>query len=464
MAFGTRDHLRSLCGMLVAAGMASAASIARAQVASTVVPSPGAEPPPPPDRGSVDHSVTFVADDEWRGTPRFGDAGEFVVTTGFGAGISSSSWSNSDARSFGVSFTPSIEYFFVRDLSVGLEVDLSWSDGQGYGADGSLVETKHSLVSAAPHLGANIRFSRWLSLYSRLAFGVHRVEQSETLVSGQEISIAASPTGGDRIIRTGPWLSLDAPLVLQVAPRFFAGFGPSIYHDFSRAQGGPPVGAERTTFGASFMAGGFWGGTPAEEDAAGALAAVPKRRFGSKNTVVIMEESSLSVRWVEYTGVDSPQNSITISPGVDWFIEKNVSIGGALSYSKVEATGWEPSGTRVDANGHTLGASIRAGIAIPLAEWLSLYPRVFLGAGTGSLTQTAEPNFGSFPQRLVPATHRSSWDSSMVGVSAFALVHEDHFFVGLGPGLAYETRAYEAANSHNSNTRIGLGTIIGGWL
>src|ERR1041385_4301169 len=152
MAFGPRDPLRSLCGMLVAAGMASAASIARAQVASTVVPSPGAEPPPPPDDGSVGHSVTFVADDGRGGTPRFGDAGEFVVTTGFGAGISSSSWSNSDARSFGVSFTPSIEYFFVRDLSVGLEVDLSWSDGQGYGADGSLVETKHSLVSAAPHL------------------------------------------------------------------------------------------------------------------------------------------------------------------------------------------------------------------------------------------------------------------------------------------------------------------------
>jgi hypothetical protein len=115
------------------------------------------------------HPAQYRIAEHERPGDRFGEPGQFVVTTDFGIGISSARWDSSDASAFGLTLFPALEYFIVRDVSVGIEADFSTSTSKGSGADGSLVERHSELVGGGAHLGVNLRFSRLFSLYPRLA-------------------------------------------------------------------------------------------------------------------------------------------------------------------------------------------------------------------------------------------------------------------------------------------------------
>ncbi|MGA7121967.1 MAG: hypothetical protein WBY94_17800, partial [Polyangiaceae bacterium] len=91
---------------------------------------------------------------------RFGSPGQFVVTGGSDVAVSSTSYSASQATNLAATFAPALQYFIVRDVSVGLDVGLSYSDNKGYGADGSSVETKTTSLNVGPRIGVNIPLGR----------------------------------------------------------------------------------------------------------------------------------------------------------------------------------------------------------------------------------------------------------------------------------------------------------------
>src|SRR5262249_22166761 len=156
------------------------------------------------------------------------------------------------------------------------------------------------------------------------------------------------------------------PLLLQVAPHFFLGFGPYAYHDFALAGDAQRAGSERTTLEARLVVGGFWGGTETEKVETETKA----QRFGDADTIAITNESAVAFHWTPRAGAGLKQESIVISPGIDWFLSECVSLGLALSYNKFEVAGWEPDGLPVTTTGEAFGASVRAGYDFRVARWL----------------------------------------------------------------------------------------------
>ncbi|MGH7272579.1 MAG: hypothetical protein ACREJ3_19290 [Polyangiaceae bacterium] len=88
--------------------------------------------------------------------PRFGAQGEVVITGSAYASVFSQQWDSSDASSWGIAFGPQVDWFILRNLSLGFDFEAQYSDSKGYGADGSLVDTRYSLVSGGPKVGYNV--------------------------------------------------------------------------------------------------------------------------------------------------------------------------------------------------------------------------------------------------------------------------------------------------------------------
>lgn len=131
----------------------------------------------------------------------------------------------------------------------------------------------------------------------------------------------------------------------EPAPHYFLGFGPHVYRDFSSTEGGPDIGAVDTRFGISLLAGGYFGGAGHREQGKGATEDEPKRRLGDKSTVALIGETT-SLQWIRYSGLDRTLSSIAVAPGVDWFAADHLSLGAALTFSRLDTIGFESSGIR----------------------------------------------------------------------------------------------------------------------
>src|SRR5262249_32290347 len=134
---------------------------------------------------------------------------------------------------------------------------------------------------------------------------------------------------------------------------------------------------QRTVVGASVFFGGHFGGRAA--DAPAPYGPGRTARFGDPGTVFFSEESGVGYASTSYSGASRATTALTIAPGFDAFIRRNVSLGLAGVYSKIEDQGFTPSGYASGATLETLGALARFGVAVPLAERVSLYPRASLG-------------------------------------------------------------------------------------
>jgi hypothetical protein len=390
-----------------------------------------------------------------RTAPRFGEAGQLVVTGSTSLGATSLRYSTSDASRDSVSGVLGFDWFLVKNVSVGLDLEASYSDSKGYGADGSLVETKAKLLSGGPRVGVNLPLGERLSFYPRLLLGMHWTNQEVGVVSGKSASVASSPLASPTMSRTGPWLDLYAPLDFHVAPGFFLGAGPRLYHDFARAQGGPDVGGERTILGVDVEVGGYWGG-PHEEPAAPApSSAPPAPRFGDAGTFVIANDFVVDGSVTSYSGSEASFKTLTIAPGIDYFASDRISLGIGLSYGNSSSVGFEPDGTRVENDVGSFGIGPRVGFDVPLASWLSLYPRLALGVSVTTYDETAGGRENKY-------TSTNTWMS----FSAPLLVHVvPHFFVGLGPYLTRDlTQSFDVPAPENDATRVGASALVGGWF
>ncbi|HVW27035.1 MAG TPA: hypothetical protein VHC69_16835 [Polyangiaceae bacterium] len=396
--------------------------------------------------------------------PRFGERGQFAILFDPTVFLSSSSFTNSSASLFSVGFEPSIEYFVARNVSVGVELDLSYSNTQGYGADSSLVRTKRTLLGGGVHFGMNVPLGAAFSVYPMLAAGLHRIEQTETLVSGSSLSIAASPTGSPAYSVTGPWLEFLLPLLYHPAPHFFVGIAPTVYHDFSRAQGIAETGAERTGIGVGLLFGGYFDfrePPPPSVDETVATADAAPSGFGKAHTFFLTDEATLAYHSTAYAGTGASANSLTLAPGFDWFYQENMSVGFSVAYSHSSTVGEATdsvsaaSTMSVHSSSDTFGFAVRFSSNVAIADWVSLYPRVSLGY-SHAITSEVEGT----------ASNDSTQNAITGSIGAPLLFHvAPHFVVGFGPELLSDLyHGYQGRSEQIQRTTIALDSLIGGWL
>jgi hypothetical protein len=407
--------------------------------------------PPPPDEFAPDLRP------EPR-SPPFGARGALVGTAASTIGLGATDWDGSEASSFSVYFSPGADYFLLPNVSLGLSLNLSYSDGKGYGADGSLVETKTTTLSGGPRFGLNVPFGDLWSFYPRLTVGLESVQRHESLASGSALSVAGSPLGYPSTTEFGPWLTLDLKLLVHPKPHFFLGAGPSLFHEFGHVQGGPEVGGERTTVGAGFVVGGWFGGRTAELDAPASdeRPPPPRKPFGDRGEVVLAGDITASGYWTGYAGSNSYATSISFGPAVDYFAAQHISIGIGLAASYSMSKGLDASSGATVTNERTSYAlAPRVGFDVPIGVLFSWYPRVTLALGAVSYDE------------MSGASENKS-DESYVSVSLYApvLVHPaTHIFAGFGPAVGHDlTRPHGMAEIQNRSTSLGADLVVGGWL
>ena len=394
---------------------------------------------------------------EQRPVTRFGDAGQFVLIAGSGLGISSASYSASSASAFGVTFEPSVEYFVIRNVSVGAELDVTHSSDRGYDASGSLTQADSTLLGAGLHFGVNVRLGERFSLYPMLAVGFHHLDQKHPPVVSSlrtDPGLDIPQLGEEK--RTGPWLNGQVAVLYHPVEHFFVGVGPRVYHDFSRIDGGVHNGTSYTSLGAGFVLGGYFDPSQPSEDVEqpAELGRPPaiRKRFGERGTVVITEESGFSYASRSYsTGSSSSSSpSFSITGAFDWFFTDSQSLGLAAFYANARTLAFTGETLDVEA----IGVSGRYGFLVPFYSWFSVYPRMAL---TYSITDRTLSYFGP----------GNSENPHVLAASIFvpALIHPaSHFFVGVGPSVSEDIVHTTDRGPQNRRTAYGASTIIGGWL
>jgi hypothetical protein len=395
-------------------------------------------------------------------TAPFGAPGEIAISGTSGLGASYTHFSSSQASSLGLSFGPAVDVFVAPHLSLGLAAAIAYSDQRGYGADGSLVDTTNTTISAAARFGVDLPIVPALSFWPRLFVGYEYVQQSEHAVNGGTTSIGASPLGYPTTTRNGPWAQLVLPLTFHVAPHVFVGFGPSIYRELSAAQGGPDIGGERTTIGAYLDVGGWFGGpTPTRDhDADDVPRTIAVRPFGSAHDFVINNAVVLQGFWTGYDGTNSRTKAFTIQPGLDFFVVAHLSVGISLLGTYDSGTGIDSTTTRpVSYSTHSLSAAPRIGVDIPLGKYASLWPAASIGFGLESYSESEATSSNDSNETYV-------W----VGLYAPVLVHlAPHFYVGFGPSVSADlsrsiTYPQPSPSMQNRSANVGAGLTVGGVL
>jgi opacity protein-like surface antigen len=413
------------------------------------------EPPPPPE-------APFVP--ELPPAP-FGAAGQVVVSGGSSIGLSSTRADASNASIFRLSFSPAVDLFVVNNVSLGLDVTAAYSDAQGYGADGSLVDTTSSQLSVGVRFGVNVPLHRLWSLWPRLTLGVETVHQEITLVDGRTTSTAASALGTGTTTQSGPWVSATVPILFHVTPRFFVGAGPTFFHAFARAQEAPEQGGQRTTVGGALLVGGYWGGTRPDYAVLDTPAPLPSsearlHRYGAAHQLVLSNDIGGGVSATSHTGTQSHGFSIGLFPALDYFLVDHVSVGlgTGVSYSDVSAIDSTTKAT-VTQTSTSLSVGPRLGADIPLGAWASLNPRA-----TATLTSRSAA--------LRSAGRANAPDETAIAIGLYVplLLHPaKHAFVGFGPTLSHDiSHTFDYGAPFRAQqillSTVGASFTVGGWL
>ncbi len=458
-----RGRRRSRVLVPIATLLIVAAPSARAQsIFPDELPEAATEPaaPPPSTSSSPPSSPSPSSRAPDEPTARFGEAREIVLSGSAIGSIANTRYVGSEARAFGLSLAPGVDVFVGRHVSLGLSLGVRYGDVRGYGADGSLVDTKTTSLSGGPRLGYVLALGERVSLWPRLTFGVSYAHHAESLVSGSSLSIAGSPVGSSATSNVGPWASVQVPLLVHVEPHFFLGLGPWITHDFSHtiaSAAASSASAESTSVGLELLAGGFFGGaapTPSSAPEGQPPPASVRRAFGDVGRTVLTNELDLGASYTSYAGTGSSTASYDVLFGLDHFASEHLSIGFAAGGGFGHTKGLQPDGSSVDAAVSSLLLSARVGVDVPLIGSLSLWPRLGLTLGATHYTETSGDKI-----------NESTRSTTTLSVTAPLLVHPaPHFFFGVGPSFTHDLSGKTDRGSELRATSFGLGGILGGWL
>ena len=381
-------------------------------------------PPAPPAPRAAEPSVAATSE---LPAPRFGAPGELVITGAAAIGISSTSFSRSQASRFAAVFSPGFDVFVIRNVSVGGDLDIAYERVKGYGSN-STGET--TTVAGGPRIGLNVPLGDLLSWYPRLTVGF-------ASVGSVNIDMGAS--------RATPFVSVFAPLLLHPKPHVFFGFGPAARREFGALDSGG-TDAQRTTVAGRFVVGAWWGGHADGVAPPDATTQVVATRFGERGQWVFTGEAGGALSWTVDHGGDRSITVASFTPAIDYFVARHFSIGlaGSGYYAHASYKGGDPTNTT------SFGLGPRVGVDVPLARGLSLYPRANIFFSHEATDRTSGLALSTVSDTVVA-----------LGIYAPLLVHvATHAFVGFGPYLAQDV----SRTGNNVATRVGAALVVGGWL
>lgn len=157
--------------------------------------------------------------------------------------------------------------------------------------------------------------------------------------------------------------------------------------------------------------------------------AAEQRRFGDAGTLVPSGSMTMS-RQPEFDLTE-----IAVQPSLQYFVMRNLALGLGVSYLR-------SSTPDVTLNGYAIIPSV--GYNLRLGEHVSVFPQLFFSASHATVSGGIGLD-----------------DVFALGAFAPVLFHAaPHFFVGIGPqwstgGTSSDLLAFQ---------RLGLQTVIGGWL
>lgn len=380
----------------------------------------------------------------------FGSQGQLVLSNDIDLAITYTRYDESKAEFFHLFIAPSIDWFVVRNVSIGITTGGHYSDTRGYGATNSIIHTTSTFASIGPRVSWNLPLGRYVSFNPRLMGGVEFYHSDTSANDGGPIGLP-DPVATTSPNVVGPWLTIYAPLLVHPIRHFFLGFGPYLYHAFGRVTGATDAGAEQTNLGAHAVIGTYTGGVtpPASSEL------TRKRRFGDHRDVVISGSNSLSANWTSYTGTSSSYGSFSFAPAIDLFVGYRVALGGSFYVSYGKGKGID-SVSKLDVTDETFSVGVAPRIAydIPLGDWLSLYPRVHLA-------------FGYEKHAVLSGVNRNAFGSATINLGVYlpVLVHfAPHAFAGFGPQVSYDVLSNDDYGRKNPGVSVGASSIIGGWL
>ncbi len=400
------------------------------EAAPTTPPEPP-EPPPPPEPPAL----------------RFGARGTVLLTTATAAGAGGAVYTNSRAWSAGGEIDPELDVFVLRNFAIGLSSSIGGSVGRGYGADGSLIESRTTFVYVGPRFGVAIPLGDWATFFPSVAFGLEWRHRTSEIVEGTTLSVPL-PIASPETTQTGFWFELFAPLLFHPRPHVVLGVGPSLFHEFARATGGPDVGGERTTVGGRVLVGGAWGAD---------LPSAPWSHFADRNHLLL--STSAGASWTGYGGTDASMASVSVSPGADYVVGYRITLGGYVDGIYSFTKGTDPvTGAAVTRKVVGGGGGVRVGYDLRLTNGLSLFPMV--GFGLEYASHDAQEG-----------TERNKYGTLSLAVSGrLPLVAHivPHLSVGIGPyvyrDLAQLFTPAQAGSPSVLGTSFGLSTYVFVWL
>jgi hypothetical protein len=172
-------------------------------------------------------------------------------------------------------------------------------------------------------------------------------------------------------------------------------------------------------------------------------------RFGQPGQLVIDSNFAVDFNYASIkppTGSATSSTTIGIAPALDFFVARNVSVGGrvAFIYQKVR-----------DDSATTFAVGPEVGYSVALSPRVSLFPRLGAAYAHSSI---------SSPSPIGGSISASAWAINLF-VLAPVLFHPfEHFFLGGGPTFSLDLVSKVRGMDADKVTQIGLGFVIGGWF
>jgi hypothetical protein len=175
--------------------------------------------------------------------------------------------------------------------------------------------------------------------------------------------------------------------------------------------------------------------------------------FGAPGELAISSDAQVSLLGQSYSGNGAPGSTfqLVLQPAADYFIIRNLSLGGYLEYAHQSQSG---NNGGPSTNSDTFGLGPRVGYDIVISDSFSFWPKAFIGFSSTNFS-TGNNSGGD-----------NSWS---IGVFAPFLFHPvQHFFLGLGPTLSTQLSNTVSQGNQSASgptaTRYGIAFTVGGWL
>jgi len=189
----------------------------------------------------------------------------------------------------------------------------------------------------------------------------------------------------------------------------------------------------------------------------------PPEPFGTAGRLVITSSLALSFGYTGHSPSDSSSTSVRFVPAVDYFVARNLSLGGFVLGS-YDSTTTEYALAEVENTTSAIGLGISVGYNVPISQIFSWWLRSELGFYLAHnktqqiLTQGLSNGAASLGG--------TSTDEEALVASLYLpfLVHPvPHFFIGFGPE-AFVDIVHKIDSGDDRRLHFGASSTVGGWF